>query len=345
MKYRNLGQTGLKVSEICLGCMSFGKGTSDGYHNWTLDEEESRPLIQKALESGINFFDTANGYSMGESEEVLGRALLDFGKRDDVIVATKAFFPMRNTPNGGGLSRKSLFAEVDASLKRLGTDYIDLYYIHRWDFETPIEETLEALHDIVRAGKARYLGASSMRAYQFAKALHLADRHGWTRFRAMQPHYNLLNREEEREMLPLCIEEGVGIVPWSPLARGILARPWSTEKNTERSQSDHVAKALYAKTEEADKRIVDAVQSIANARGISMGQIAAAWMLTKSGIAAPIIGATKMKHLEDGIASLDVDLTQEEITTLEAQYIAHEVVGLSPSYPRSYQSSRQRMAS
>jgi 1-deoxyxylulose-5-phosphate synthase len=328
MKYRNLGQTGLKVSEICLGCMSFGKGTSDGYHNWTLDEEESRPLIQKALESGINFFDTANGYSMGESEEVLGRALLDFGKRDDVIVATKAFFPMRNTPNGGGLSRKSLFVEVDASLKRLGTDYIDLYYIHRWDFETPIEETLEALHDIVRAGKARYLGASSMRAYQFAKALHLADRHGWTRFRAMQPHYNLLNREEEREMIPLCIEEGVGIVPWSPLARGILARPWSTEKNTERSQSDHVAKALYAKTEEADKRIVDAVQSIANARGISMGQIAAAWMRTKPGIVAPIIGATKMKHLEDGIASLDVDLTQEEITTLEAQYIAHEVVGL-----------------
>lgn len=328
MEYTNLGKTGLKVSRICLGCMSFGSPKS---RKWMLNEKQSRPIIKKALESGINFFDTANMYAGGISEEITGRALNDFAKREEVVLATKLFFPMRKDVNSRGLSRKQVFTEIDNSLKRLNTDYVDLYQIHRWDYTTPIEETLEALHDVVKSGKVRYIGASSMFAWQFAKALYSADLNGWTRFVSMQNYYNLLYREEEREMLPLCKEEGIGVIPWSPLARGHLARPWKKQKDTPRAESDAFGKTLYEKTEEDDKKVVDAVTKIAKARGISQAQVSLAWLLSKPAVTAPIVGTTKMEHLKDAVSSVEVRLTEEEITKLEEMYETHRVVGIS--YP------------
>ena len=323
MNYTNLGKTGLKVSRMCLGCMSYGMVK----RQWFLDEEEGRPFIRRALELGINFFDTANMYSNGASEEVLGRALRDFAKREEVVVATKVYFPMRPDVNGRGLSRKAVMTEIDNSLRRLGTDYVDLYQIHRWDYETPIEETLEALHDVVREGKARYIGASSMFAWQFCKALYLADLHGWTRFVSMQPHYNLLNREEEREMLGLCLAEGIGVLPWSPLARGRLTRAWESQSSTTRSQTDEYGKQIYSGTEEADKPVVDRVGEIAEARGITRAQIALAWLFQKPAVTAPIVGATKPHHLEEPVGALAIKLSEAEIEALEAPYVPHPVVG------------------
>jgi aryl-alcohol dehydrogenase-like predicted oxidoreductase len=323
MNYTNLGKTGLKVSRICLGCMSYGMVKK----KWFLDEKEGRPFIQRALELGINFFDTANMYSNGASEEVLGRALRDFAKREEVVVATKVYFPMRPDVNGGGLSRKAVMTEIDNSLRRLGTDYVDLYQIHRWDYETPIEETLEALHDVVKAGKARYIGASSMFAWQFCKALYLADLHGWTRFVSMQPHYNLINREEEREMLGLCLTEGTGVLPWSPLARGRLTRAWESQSSTTRSQTDEYGKKIYSGTEEADKPVVDRVGEIAEARGITRAQIALAWLLHQPAVTAPIVGATKPHHLEEAVGALAIKLSEAEIEALEAPYVPHPIVG------------------
>jgi aryl-alcohol dehydrogenase-like predicted oxidoreductase len=323
MKYTNLGKTGLKVSRICLGCMSYGLKERE----WGLDEEQSRPFIKRALELGINFFDTANMYGNGASEEVTGRALRDFAKRDEVVIATKVFFPMRPDVNGRGLSRKAVMTEIDNSLRRLGTDHVDLYQIHRWDYETPIEETLEVLHDVVKAGKARYIGASSMFAWQFCKALYLADLRGWKRFVSMQPHYNLLHREEEREMLPLCVAEGIGVVPWSPLARGRLTRPWESEPSTIRGQTDEYGKKLYGGTEELDKQVVDRVGEIAKARGVPRAQIALAWLLRNPAVTAPIVGATKPHHLEEAVAALDLKLSDSEIAGLEAPYVPHPIVG------------------
>jgi aryl-alcohol dehydrogenase-like predicted oxidoreductase len=323
MNYTNLGKTGLKVSRICLGCMSYGMVK----RKWFLDEEEGRPFIRRALELGINFFDTANMYSNGASEEVLGRALRDFAKREEVVVATKVYFPMRPDVNGRGLSRKAVMTEIDNSLRRLGTDYVDLYQIHRWDYETPIEETLEALHDVVKAGKARYIGASSMFAWQFCKALYLADLHGWTRFVSMQPHYNLINREEEREMLGLCLTEGTGVLPWSPLARGRLTRAWESQSSTTRSQTDEYGKKIYSGTEEADKPVVDRVGEIAEARGITRAQIALAWLLHQPAVTAPIVGATKPHHLEEAVGALAIKLSEAEIEALEAPYVPHPIVG------------------
>ena len=326
METTRLGRTGLEVSRLCLGCMSYG--VSDrGSHAWTLDEETSRPFIAKALELGINFFDTANVYSAGTSEEIVGRALKDFARRDEVVLATKVHGRMRPGPNGGGLSRKAIMSEIDHSLRRLGTDYVDLYQIHRWDYDTPIEETLEALHDIVRAGKARYIGASSMCAWQFAKALYLADRHGWTRFSSIQNYVNLLYREEEREMLPLCEAEGIAVLPWSPMARGRLTRDWSEE--TARLTSDEFGKTLYAKTQDADKTIVAKVGEIAKARGVPRAQVALAWVLGTPNVTAPIIGATKPHHLDDAVAALSLKLTKEEKTSLESLYVPHETTGFS----------------
>jgi aryl-alcohol dehydrogenase-like predicted oxidoreductase len=323
MEYTNLGKTGLKVSRICLGCMSYGLVK----RRWFLDEEEGRPFIQRALALGINFFDTANMYGDGESETVLGRALRDFGKREEMVIATKVFFPMRSDPNGGGLSRKAIMTEIDHSLRRLGTDYVDLYQIHRWDYETPIEETLEALHDVVKAGKARYIGASSMFAWQFCKALFLADLHGWTRFVSMQPHYNLLYREEERDMLGLCLAEGIGVVPWSPLARGRLTRAWESRTSTTRGQTDEYGKEIYSGTEEADKRVVDRVGEVAETRGVTRAQIALTWLLRQPAVTAPIVGATKPHHLEEAVAAVDVKLADAEIEALEAPYVPHPVAG------------------
>lgn len=323
MDYINLGATGLKVSRICLGCMSYAVTPTD----WRLDEAASRPFIKRALELGINFFDVANMYSEGGSEILLGRALKDYARREEVVIATKVYFPMRKDPNGGGLSRKAIMTEIDASLKRLGTDYVDLYQIHRWDKDTPIEETLEALHDVVKAGKARYLGASSMYAWQFCKALYLADLHGWTRFVSMQPHYNLLYREEEREMLPLCAAEGVGVIPWSPLARGRLARAWGSRGATTRAQTDAYGKQLYEATQDMDHKVVDQVGRFATAHGVSQAQVALAWLLSKSTVTAPIVGATKPAHLEDAVAALTVRLSQKEIADLEAPYQPHPVAG------------------
>ena len=323
MNHTNLGKTGLKVSRICLGCMSYGMVK----RKWFLDEEEGRPFIRRALELGINFFDTANMYSNGASEEVLGRALRDFAKREEVVVATKVYFPMRPDVNGRGLSRKAVMTEIDNSLRRLGTDYVDLYQIHRWDYETPIEETLEALHDVVKAGKARYIGASSMFAWQFCKALYLADLHGWTRFVSMQPHYNLINREEEREMLGLCLTEGTGVLPWSPLARGRLTRAWESQSSTTRSQTDEYGKKIYSGTEEADKPIVDRVGEIAEARGITRAQIALAWLFHQPAVTAPIVGATKPHHLEEAVGALAIKLSEAEIEALEAPYVPHPIVG------------------
>jgi 1-deoxyxylulose-5-phosphate synthase len=294
---------------------------------WFLDEEEGRPFIRRALELGINFFDTANMYSNGASEEVLGRALRDFAKREEVVVATKVYFPMRPDVNGRGLSRKAVMTEIDNSLRRLGTDYVDLYQIHRWDYETPIEETLEALHDIVKAGKARYIGASSIFAWQFCKALYLADLRGWTRFVSMQPHYNLLNREEEREMLGLCLAEGIGVLPWSPLARGRLTRAWESQFSTTRSQTDEYGKQIYSGTEEVDKPVVDRVGEIAEARGITRAQIALAWLFHQPAVTAPIVGATKPHHLEEAVGALAIKLSEAEIEALEAPYVPHPIVG------------------
>ena len=323
MEYTRLGSTGLKVSRVCLGCMSYGQPGKN--NSWVLDEEQSRPYIQRALEAGINFFDTANVYSNGTSEEYLGRALQDFAKRDDVVIATKVRQPMGTGPNDYGLSRKHIMKSIDASLKRLGTDYVDLYQIHRWDYETPIEETMEALHDIVRAGKARYIGASAMFAWQFAKAQYTADLHGWTRFVSMQNHYNLIYREEEREMIPFCQDQGVGMIPFSPLARGVLARKTSQEE-TLRYQSDSLAKSRYA--QEDNVTTVQRVSELAEARGLPMAQVALAWMISKPVVTAPIIGATQPHHLEDAVASLSVHLTQEEISQLEIAYQSHPVLGL-----------------
>ena len=326
MDYKKLGKTGLKVSRICLGCMSYGI-PERGTHPWSLPEDQSRPFIQRSLELGINFFDTANVYSDGTSEEIVGRALQDFARRDEIVLATKLNGRMHPDVNGAGLSRKAVFREVDASLHRLGTDYIDLYQIHRWDSDTPIEETLEALHDVVKSGKVRYIGASSMYSWQFAQALYLADLHGWTRFVSMQDHYNLLYREEEREMLPLCADQGIGVIPWSPLARGKLTRPW--DDTTERTETDQFGKTLYKATEDADRKVVEAVAALAEKRSIPRAQIALAWMLHKSVVTSPIIGATKMGHLEDAVAALEVTLSEEEIASLEAPYIPHPVLGFS----------------
>ena len=328
MDYAKLGKTGLKVSRICLGCMSYGV-PERGSHLWSLPEAESRPFIQRALELGINFFDTANVYSDGTSEEIVGRALRDFAKRDEVVLATKIHGRMHPDVNGAGLSRKAIMAEIDNSLKRLGTDYVDLYQTHRWDADTPIEETLEALHDVVKAGKARYIGASSMYSWQFAKALYLADQHGWTRFISMQDHYNLLYREEEREMIGLCLAEGIGVIPWSPLARGKLARPWEDAPTTERAGTDEFGKTLYKRTEDADKVVVERVGAISESRGIPRAQVALAWLLQKPGVTAPIVGATKPHHLEDAVAALSVTLSAEEIEYLEEPYVPHPVLGFS----------------
>jgi aryl-alcohol dehydrogenase-like predicted oxidoreductase len=325
MDYVRLGKTGLKVSRICLGCMTYGV-PERGTHLWTLDEEASRPLIKQALELGINFIDTANTYSDGTSEEIVGRALRDFAKREEIVLATKVYFEMRPGPNGGGLSRKAIFNEIDASLKRLGTDYVDLYQIHRWDYDTPIEETLEALHDIVRMGKARYIGASSMFAWQFAKSLYVADAHGWTRFASMQNHLNLLYREEEREMLPFCAAEGIGVIPWSPMARGHLTHDWS--ETTRRSETDKYLRTLYSKTEDADRKVVEQVAAIAKARGVSRAQVALAWVLSKPVVTAPIIGANKPHHLTDAVAALSLKLSAEEIAALEEPYVPHPIAGL-----------------
>jgi 1-deoxyxylulose-5-phosphate synthase len=326
MEYTKLGNTGLEVSRICLGCMSYG-ASDQGNHAWSLGEDESRPFIRRALEAGINFFDTANRYSLGSSEEILGRALHDFARRDDVVIATKVYGRMRPGPNGAGLSRKSIMRELDASLRRLGTDYVDLYQIHRWDYGTPIEETLEALHDVVRAGKVRYLGASSMHAWQFARALAISERHCWTRFVSMQNLVNLLYREEEREMLPLCAAEGIGVIPWSPQARGRLTRDWSITST--RSETDESVTRLFAKSEDADKKVVDCVASVAAARGVSRAQVALAWLLSKPVITAPIVGATKLHHLDNAIASVSVKLSNDEIASLEEAYGPHAVVGFA----------------
>jgi aryl-alcohol dehydrogenase-like predicted oxidoreductase len=324
MEYVRLGKSGLKVSRLCLGCMSYGV-PERGAHPWTLGEEQGRPFISRALELGINFFDTSNSYSDGTSEEIVGRALRDFAKRDEVVVATKVYFPMRPDSNARGLSRKAILREIDASLSRLGTDYVDLYQIHRWDYTTPIEETLEALCDVVKAGKARYIGASSMHAWQFCKALYLADLHGWTRFVSMQNHYNLLYREEEREMLRLCQAEGIGVVPWSPLARGLLTRPW--QATTGRLTTDEVGKKLYSQTASEDRAVIDRVGEVAESRGIARAQVALAWILSKPVVTAPIVGATKPQHLEDAVSALSVKLTADEITRLEEIYVPHATAG------------------
>ncbi|MGA3035069.1 MAG: aldo/keto reductase [Terracidiphilus sp.] len=332
MEYVNLGKTGLKVSRICLGCMTYGSPAPNallpGRQPWALNEADSQPFLRQALDSGINFFDTANVYSGGDSEAVLGRFLKANARREAVVIATKVHSLMRDEPNGRGLSRKAILFELDQSLKRLETDYVDLYQIHRWDYETPIEETLEALHDVVKAGKVRYIGASSMYAWQFAKALYLADRLGWTRFASMQNHYNLLYREEEREMMRLCLDEKVAVLPWSPLARGRLARPWKSE-TTSRSETDRFGNWMYSQTEDADRKVVDRVGEVAEKHGIPRAQVALAWLLAKPGVTAPIVGATKAHHLEDAVAALSIKLSTEEMAALEEPYVPHPVLGFS----------------
>jgi len=324
MQYVNLGRTGLKVSRICLGTMTYG---TPQWRDWVLSEEESRPFIKRALELGINFFDTADVYSRGESEQVLGRALRDFARRDQVVIATKVNSPMGDGPNDRGLSRVHILNSIDASLKRLGTDYVDLYQIHRWDSNTPIEETLEALHDVVKSGKARYIGASSMYAWQFAKALYMADRHGWTRFVTMQDHYNLVYREEEREMLPLCRAEHIGVIPWSPMARGFLAgtRKPGGGGQTTRSQSDDFAAEMYFK--DTDFQVAARAQELAKRRGVSSSQVALAWLMHQPGLTAPIIGASKMQHLEEAVKAVELTLSAEECRFLEEPYQPHPVLG------------------
>ena len=323
MKYVKLGRTGLDVSRICLGCMSFGE-SGVGAHDWTLDEATSRALIKRALDLGINFFDTANVYSIGTSEEYVGRALRDFANRDEIVLATKVHGPMRKGPNSAGLSRKAIMAEVDGSLRRLGVDYIDLYQIHRFDARTPIEETMDALHDVVRAGKVRYIGASSMYAWQFSKAQYLAERHGLTKFISMQNHYNLLNREEEREMMPLCADQGVGVIPWSPLARGRLTRDW--DDKTARSETDEFGKTLY---QPEDQVIVERVAELAMERDVPRAQVALAWVLSKSFVTSPIVGATKEHHIDDAVAALELTLRSDEIARLEEPYTPHNIAGFA----------------
>ena len=321
MRYEKLGKTGLEISVITLGCMSFGESGGRG-RPWTLDEAACRDIVRQALDAGINFFDTANVYSAGRSEEITGQALKDFIPRDEVVLATKVFMPMRPGPNGAGLSRKAIFAELDASLRRLQTDYVDLYQIHRWDYGTPIEETLEALHDAVKSGKVRYIGASSMSAWQFTKALYLADLHGWTRFVSMQNHYNLIYREEEREMLPLCADQGIGVIPWSPLARGKLTRPW--DEATTRKETDDFGRILYR---DEDRAITERVLEVAAKRDLSPAQVALAWLLRNPSVTSPIVGVTKPSHLSDAVAAVDVDLDTAEVAYLEEPYVPHTVAG------------------
>src|SRR5215208_680133 len=325
MEYVRLGWTGMQVSRICLGCMGFGDANR-WVHRWVLNEEDSRPIIKKALEIGINFFDTANVYSIGASEEILGRALKDFAKREEVVIATKVHGKMSDDPNGSGLSRKAILSEIDKSLKRLETDYVDLYQIHRWDYETRIEETMEALNEVVRTGKARYIGASAMWAWQFQKALHVAEKHGWTRFVSMQDHLNLLYREEEREMLPLCREEKIGVIPYSPLASGRLTRDWSSEQ-TLRSETDQIAKSKYDSTADTDRQVVERVAEIADKHGVPRVHIALAWLLQKKPVVAPIIGATRIMHLEAAVGALAVTLAEDEVRYLEEPYVPHRIVG------------------
>jgi 1-deoxyxylulose-5-phosphate synthase len=333
MEYVNLGRTGLKVSRICLGCMTYGRPPAPdepkaGRHLWALNEQESQPFLRQALELGINFFDTANVYSSGDSERVVGKFLKANTRRESTVIATKVHGVMRDEPNGSGLSRKAILFELDQSLTRLQTDYIDLYQIHRWDYDAPIEETLEALHDAVKAGKVRYVGASSMYSWQFAKSLYLADLHRWTRFVSMQNHLNLLYREEEREMLPLCKDQGIAVIPWSPLARGRLTRSWQSEQ-TKRSETDRFGNTMYSRTEEDDRKVVDRLSEIAGRRGVPPAQIALAWLLNKPEVTAPIVGATKPSHLEDAVAAVSLRLTPEEITALEEPYTPHPVLGFN----------------
>lgn len=330
MQYVNLGRTGLKISRLCLGCMSYGDPNRPP-QAWSLDEEASRPFFRQALEGGINFFDTANVYSGGSSEEITGRALRDMAHRDEIVVATKAFFPWKNAPNAGFLSRKALMQAIDDSLVRLGMDYVDLYQIHRSDPDTPVEETMEALHDIVKSGKARYIGASSMPAWLFAKMQFVAERHGWTRFISMQPQYNLLYREEEREMLPQCADQGVGVIPWSPQARGRLTRDWDGSSN--RAKNDAFAQKMYENTEQPDKQVIDVVKRIAEQRSVPRGHVALAWLWSKPVITAPIIGATKAEHLAEAIDALEFRLSEEEIQDLERPYVPHPVDGVVPPLP------------
>ena len=328
MDYVKLGNTGLDVSPICLGCMSFGTAENWVHNPWALNEEDSRIIIKRALDLGINFFDTANAYAYGKSEEILGRALKDYANRDEVVIATKVFVPVRKGPNGGGLSRKHVMSEIDHSLRRLNTDYVDLYIIHRWDYNTPIEETMEALHDVVKAGKVRYIGASAMYAWQFQKALHVAEKNGWTRFVSMQNHYNLIYREEEREMMPLCAEEKIAVTPYSPLASGRLARDIS--ETSQRLETDPIAKQKYDATAEADKIVIERVAEVAEKHGVPRAHIALAWLLQKEPVVAPVIGATKIPHLESAVESLSVQLTPEEVAYLEEPYVPHSIVGLIP---------------
>ncbi len=325
MDYVSLGRTGLQVSRVCLGCMSYGQAKTPGIlqWHWTLDEAATRPFIQRAIEAGINFFDTANVYSNGNSEEVVGRALRDFGRRDELVLATKVWGPVWNGPNGKGLSRKAILSEIDKSLRRLGTDYVDLYIAHRYDYATPLEETLEALNDVVRAGKARYVGASSMHAWQFMKALGIQRANGWASFISMQNYYNLLYREDEREMLRLCLSEGIGVTPWSPLARGKLTRPWTADPTTERAKTDAFGKMLFDKTTDIDTPVIDRTLEIARARGIPPAQIAMAWLLHKPAVTSPVFGATKVEQLDDAVAAVSVKLSAEEITRLEEPYLPH----------------------
>ena len=328
MDYVKLGRTGLDVSRLCLGCMTFGV-PDRGPHPWTLDEEQSRPIFRQAIDAGITFFDTANSYSDGTSEEITGKLLREMARRDQIVVATKVYFPTSpgpTPPNSRGLSRKAILHGIDASLRRLGMDYVDLYQIHRWDYRTPIEETLEALHDVVRAGKARYIGASSMFAWQFATALQVASRHGWTRFVTMQNHVNLLYREEEREMLPLCRVEGIGVLPWSPLARGRLTRDW--RETSAREETDDVGRKLYAAAVDADRAVIDAVAAVATSRGVPRAQVALAWLVQQRGITSPIVGASRVGHLDDAMAALGLRLTPDEIAALEAPYVPHPVSGI-----------------
>lgn len=324
MEYIKFGHTGMDVSRICLGCMSFGN-VLPGWHQWVLDEDNSRPIIKRALELGINFFDTANVYANGSSEEIIGRALKDYANRDEIVLATKVWGRMHQGPNGSGLSRKAIMSEIDKSLKRLGTDYVDLYIIHRWDYDTPIEETMEAMHDVVKSGKARYIGASAMFAWQFQKALHVAENNGWTRFVSMQNHLNLIYREEEREMMPLCKDYKIAVTPYSPLASGRLIRDWS--EATYRSETDLIQKAKYDSSAAADRLIIERVASLAEKRGVSRIHIALAWLLQKESVAAPIIGATKLSQLEDAAGALSVKLSTEEVSFLEELYIPHPIVG------------------
>jgi aryl-alcohol dehydrogenase-like predicted oxidoreductase len=325
MEYTKLGTTGMDVSRICLGCMGFGDA-EHWVHKWVLDEDQSRPIIKHALDLGINFFDTANIYSIGRSEEILGRALKDYAKRDEVVIATKLHGRMHEGPNGAGLSRKAIMSEIEKSLKRLQTDYVDLYQIHRWDYATPIEETMEALHDVVKAGKVRYIGASAMWAWQFQRALHVAEKHRWTRFVSMQNHLNLIYREEEREMLPLCRAEGIGVIPYSPLASGRLTRDWSSE-TTVRSETDEIAKGKYDATADTDRLVVERVAELAGNHGVPRVHIALAWLLQKQPVTAPIIGATKTSHLQDAVGALSVKLSEDEVVYLEEPYVPHRIVG------------------